>query len=69
MTPDASALVDYKPAVHGGMVEIAGQTLVLVQGFGEPELALLYLTRKTKECSPLSRRHAREAFHLSLIHI
>ena len=40
MTPDATALTEYKPAAPGDMVEVADKTLVLVQGYGGLTLEL-----------------------------
>ena len=40
MTPDATALTEYKPAVPGGMIEVADKTLLSVQGYGGLTLEL-----------------------------
>ena len=40
MTPDGTALMDYKPAAPGDMVEVADRTFVPVQGYGRLELEL-----------------------------
>lgn len=40
MAPDASALIDYKPAAPGETVEVSDQTLVPVQGYDGLELEL-----------------------------
>ena len=40
MTPDATALKEYKPAAPGDMVEVADKTLLPVQGYGGLTLEL-----------------------------
>ena len=40
MTPDATALIEYKPATPGDMVEVADKTLLPVQGYGGSKLEL-----------------------------